>query len=247
MAESPPTLVFIHGFLGFDRLSLPFCEVPYFRGLEKLLRRLAVPYLIPAVPPAGRVAERAEVLSRHLSNSGSGAFVLVGHSMGGLDSRYLVRHFDPNHRVRAVVTLGTPHRGSSVAEWVLSTDGPLQAFCRRRWEFAIEDLTPETCRRRNETLVDRDDVHYISYAGERALEQLPFWLRPLGRVVFRQEGVNDGLVALSSARWGEFRGSLPASHIELVGWSLSLSAAMGGHRFDHLDLYRKIAGEFDRN
>ena len=245
MANSPPTFVFIHGFLGFDRLSLPFCDIHYFRGLERLLRRMAVPHLIPALPPAGRVAERAEVLSRHLSDNNAEAFVLVGHSMGGLDSRYLVRHFDPNHRVRAVITLGTPHRGSSVAEWILTTDGPLQAFCRRRWEFAIDDLKPETCRRRNETLVDRDDVRYISYAGQRDPEKLPFWLRPLGRIVFRYEGSNDGLVALSSARWGEYRGSLPASHVELVGWSLS--AAIGGHRFNHLDLYRKIVGEFDRN
>ena len=208
---------------------------------------MAVPHLIPALPPAGRVAERADVLSRHLSDNSAEAFVLVGHSMGGLDSRYLVRHFDPNHRVRAVITLGTPHRGSSVAKWILTTDGPLQAFCRRRWEFAIDDLKPETCRRRNETLVDRDDVRYISYAGERDPEKLPFWLRPLGRIVFRYEGSNDGLVALSSARWGEFRGSLPASHVELVGWSLSLLPAIGGHRFNHLDLYRKIVGEFDRN
>ncbi len=236
MAASPLTLVFIHGFLGFNRLSLPFYNIHYFRGLERLLRRLAVPYLIPALPPAGQVAERAEVLSRHLSNSDAAAFVLVGHSMGGLDSRYLVQHFDPSHRVHTVVTLGTPHRGSSVADWIFSTDGPVQAICRRRWKFAIDDLTPGNCSRRNETLVDRDDVHYISYAGECDSEKLPFWLRPLGRIVSRHEGSSDGLVALSSAQWGEFRGSLPASHTELVGWSLSPSAAIGGHRFNHLDL-----------
>ena len=66
MAASPPTLVFVHGFLGFDRLSLPFCEVPYFRGLEKLLRRLAVPYLIPAVgtPPLRLVMSDAQGLAK---------------------------------------------------------------------------------------------------------------------------------------------------------------------------------------
>lgn len=63
---------------------------------------------------------------------------LVGHSMGGLDSRHFITHlgerFFPGTRltyfisncrltsggnkvVASLVTLGTPHRGSSYGDW----------------------------------------------------------------------------------------------------------------------------------
>jgi pimeloyl-ACP methyl ester carboxylesterase len=37
---------------------------------------------------------------------------LVGHSMGGLVAAYALKHLDHGERIRTVVTLGTPHRGS---------------------------------------------------------------------------------------------------------------------------------------
>jgi len=37
---------------------------------------------------------------------------VVGHSAGGLIGRYYVQRLDGAHRVRHLVTLGTPHRGT---------------------------------------------------------------------------------------------------------------------------------------
>src|SRR5437870_13355800 len=37
---------------------------------------------------------------------------LVGHSQGGLVGRYYVQKLNGAHRVRHLVTLGTPHRGT---------------------------------------------------------------------------------------------------------------------------------------
>jgi pimeloyl-ACP methyl ester carboxylesterase len=37
---------------------------------------------------------------------------VVGHSMGGLVATYALKHLDRGRRIRTVVTLGTPHRGS---------------------------------------------------------------------------------------------------------------------------------------
>ena len=39
---------------------------------------------------------------------------LIGHSLGGLVIRYYARHF-PSPRVRRLLTLGTPHRGTILA------------------------------------------------------------------------------------------------------------------------------------
>jgi pimeloyl-ACP methyl ester carboxylesterase len=40
---------------------------------------------------------------------------VVGHSLGGLVAAYLLKCLDRGRRIRRVVTLGTPHRGTPLA------------------------------------------------------------------------------------------------------------------------------------
>ena len=40
---------------------------------------------------------------------------VVGHSKGGLIARRYVQHYGGDHRVKSLVTLGTPHRGTPTA------------------------------------------------------------------------------------------------------------------------------------
>ena len=45
---------------------------------------------------------------------------LIGHSMGGLDARYLVTHLQPEaFTVKTLTTIATPHRGSAFADYLL--------------------------------------------------------------------------------------------------------------------------------
>ena len=43
------------------------------------------------------------------------------------------------------------------------------------------------------------------------------------------EGDNDGLVSVDSATWGDFRGVLPADHLDQVGMSDPLATAPLDH------------------
>lgn len=52
--------------------------------------------------------------------------VLVGHSMGGLVARYWAAKLDEHRWCRAVVTLGTPHRGAPKALEVLANGIPVR-------------------------------------------------------------------------------------------------------------------------
>ena len=63
----------------------------------------------PVEELAGVVAERVEQLTRE---HGCERIDLVGHSEGGLIGRYYVQKLDGARRVRHLVTLGTPHRGT---------------------------------------------------------------------------------------------------------------------------------------
>ncbi|MFE5819884.1 esterase/lipase family protein [Streptomyces sp. NPDC056479] len=60
----------------------------------------------------------AELLGRHIEGicerTGSEQVDIVGHSLGGLIARYYVQRLGGDHRVRTLVTLGTPHSGTRV-------------------------------------------------------------------------------------------------------------------------------------
>ncbi|WP_411081936.1 esterase/lipase family protein [Streptomyces sp. cmx-18-6] len=61
----------------------------------------------------------AELLGRHVeeicARTGHREVDIVGHSLGGLIARYYVQRLGGDHRVRTLVTLGTPHGGTAVA------------------------------------------------------------------------------------------------------------------------------------
>jgi len=79
----------------------------------------------------GSHADQATVLRGEVIGSQRSDHILVGHSQGGLISRRAAQAFaadeDPG-RVRAVVTVGTPHHGAFVAEAASTTWGLLQVI-----------------------------------------------------------------------------------------------------------------------
>ncbi len=58
---------------------------------------------------------RAKIERIYARNPGLGPLTIVGHSKGGLVAAYYVKKLGGWRRTRAVVTLGTPHRGTPFA------------------------------------------------------------------------------------------------------------------------------------
>lgn len=70
--------------------------------------------------------------------------------------------------------------------------------------------------------------------------------QPLSPIVGRHPvspAPNDGLVTVESARWGDFRGCLPADHSEEVGRYFGTRGPNLETGFDHLRFYRAVAFE----
>ena len=228
-----PVPVLLHGYLGFSHLG----PIQYFRGVAHALEHAGVHCLVPAIPPAGTIAERATSLARQLFQSDIAEFSLFAHSMGGLDARYLISFLDPDKRIKRLLTVGTPHLGSPVATWALKSPGMFPAFVRLIGRPGLDELTPET--RLAVPIPDRNDVMYASYASCRPLSEQPFWLRPLGRLISAD---NDGLVPVDSAKWGNFCGTLRSDHLELIGWSF-LSNAKIARPFDHIKFWTQVIND----
>jgi pimeloyl-ACP methyl ester carboxylesterase len=64
--------------------------------------------------------------------AGHGRLDVIGHSLGGLVATYWMKRIDRGRRIRRVITLGTPHRGTPYA-WL----GVLMcgAFSRAVWQM----------------------------------------------------------------------------------------------------------------
>ncbi|MCP4342159.1 MAG: thioesterase [Desulfobulbaceae bacterium] len=235
-----PLIVFVHGILGFETITLPGLSIHYFRKLEQQLSFLELPILFPKLPAVGTIADRAKQLATFLSPYKEKDIYIIAHSMGGLDSRYFIHNYDPENRVRVLATVGTPHRGTSLATWFSNDNSLIAKIGRSISRPGIFDLTPEACHRFNERVPDRGDVRYLSYAGCRPVPELSPLTRSWARGIQEKEGDNDSQVPVTSAIWGEFHEKVRADHFELVGWSCSLANRKISRPFDHLTFYQEI-------
>ena len=163
--------------------------------------------------------------------------------MGGLDSRLVASQLDPQRRVRAVVTVATPHRGTPLAQWLLESPGVAPRLFRVTMRHALRDLTVTACERLNRDAPDRADVRYFSYGGVRPEAEMSPLFRPWVRRIAATAGDNDSQVPLSSALWGTFKQVVRADHFELSGWSVGRRDPATQRPFDHLGFYRQVIAQ----
>jgi triacylglycerol lipase len=244
-------IVLAHGLFGFDRLQVgKWTVASYFHGIPEALRAGDNRVLIARVHPTGSIAERARQLKDFLDQESPHEPVhLFGHSMGGLDARYLVSRLGMAPRVLSLTTLGTPHRGTAFADWGVhhfkNLVTPVFDFFGVSYQ-AFEDLTVARCRAFNEQTPDAPGVRYFSVAGRfrRAWESLQ-WGLP-ATIVEQAEGPNDGVVSVASATYGESCEVWDGDHMNLINWQSKRFPAFGrgGDRIpDYVRLVQRLADE----
>ena len=81
--------------------------------------------LVTRVHPIAGVDRRARRLGEQIVKAfGDEPVHLIGHSMGGLDARRLLAEDGWKERILSVTTIGTPHLGSSLADFAKLRRGP---------------------------------------------------------------------------------------------------------------------------
>ena len=103
-------IVLVHGLLGFGEVRLRGVTVSeYFPDVSRALRAAGNRVLIPNLSPTGGVADRAAQLKEFIDRESPQEPVhLLAHSMGGLDSRYLLSRLDMARRVLTLTTRTLP-------------------------------------------------------------------------------------------------------------------------------------------
>lgn len=116
-------IVLAHGLSGFRQL---FGVVDYFFGIVSDLQSGGAKVFVTQVSAFGSEQQRGEQLLQQIefiaSSTGAGKVNLIGHSMGGIDARY-VMGVRPD-LIASLTTVATPHLGADLADFLLDNLTP---------------------------------------------------------------------------------------------------------------------------
>ncbi|KAG9112437.1 hypothetical protein FRC07_007916 [Ceratobasidium sp. 392] len=240
-------IILCHGLFGFDTVSN---IIHYWTEIPSALQAAGCEVWAARVPATSSVETRAKALVRQITEKYRGRSVhLVGHSMGGLDCRYLTTHLldGAGFKVLSVTTIATPHLGTPTVDLLAKTrvtETPLVRFLMNMVPFGdgdgqgIVSLSTKACSEFNKNTPDVPGVRYFSYGcsfSPGPVDALTWGLSHLYLHV--KHGENDGAVSVQSAQWGEYLGTIPnVTHTEIIGHKLTQFTRLG-------DVLNRLGGQ----
>lgn len=191
----------------------------------------------PNIVPYAKIETRAErwerVINDLINQTGIEKLNIVAHSMGGLDMRYAISQLKVAPHIESFTTVCTPHHGSSLAELSLRTPEPIREkivdfldwmgnrvhpHTQSNVSESVEQLTRRYMEENfNPRVPDAPDIPYYSYSssvGKGTNHPIKVIGRYQNNHVYEQEGLNDGMVSVKSAQWGEHILTGEISHLE---------------------------------
>jgi triacylglycerol lipase len=238
-------IILAHGIARFDFLSDLILHIDndagddglhYFRNIRTHLMAHGFDVFHSRVGWAADVEVRANDLKleveRVLKETKAAKVHIIAHSMGGLDSRHMLyknREQGLHERIASVTSIGTPHLGSAVADYMTAEENLESALVKAAVQLGLGpgiaglwNLTTEACAAFNKKVESWESncgVRFRTYAGAQKWHKIFLPIRPFSE---KMNGPNDGLVPVESARWKDeyFVGPvLDADHLNFVGWA----------------------------
>lgn len=183
-----------------------------------------------------------------LKESGCDKVNIIAHSKGGLDARMAASALGCAGSIASITTVATPHQGSKTIDMLFKLPHPvwnIAAFAVNNWIRVIGDKKPdflklcegfttESMERFNRENPDAPGVFYQSAACVMKGPLSDINLSTANLVVNKIEGENDGLVSLSSAKWGERftvlrgKGRRGISHLDAIDFRRAPFGKRGG-------------------
>lgn len=184
---------------------------------------------------------------------------IIAHSKGGLDARYVISTLHMENQVASLTTISTPHQGSELIDLLSLLPDSLyrkisSLFDKSYGKFgdkhpdcyrASKQLSPSYCQHFNEVCPNSPEVYYQSYASQMK-GFTSDWILSIPHLMMRLAGVpqNDGLVSVTSAKWGEFRETFVSTSGHGVSHGDMIDLKREDHRgFDVIEAYVKMVAE----
>lgn len=224
-------IVLVHGAtMKGSQLDIGFLHFgEYFHGIPKLLGGGGTNVRVVDLTTDSAIGERAAVLKNFLETDMKGQKVnLICHSLGGLDARYAATVLK-SPQIASITTIGTPHRGSPLADWAVN-----QMEKRGAWYWLFRLLGYDMKERRflpelgthfmqtifNPKVPDRPGVKYFSVQTRSSFRDgnmsyllwfTAHWLESENNPI--SANGHDGLVPFDSQPWGTLIKSAELDHM----------------------------------
>ncbi|EQA45726.1 triacylglycerol lipase domain protein [Leptospira broomii serovar Hurstbridge str. 5399] len=228
-------IILSHGLFGWGTDSSGIISIiSYWGGMDSYLTSQGATVYAPTKTAAQsnetRGVELANKINVYMAANGFSKVHILGHSQGGLDSRYAISNLGLSSKVSTLTTLNTPHRGSPIAD-IINTVLPdwIKPFVnavlgvvvqlvygggQQNALAALGSLTTSGTAAFNTRTPNSSAVKYYSYGSYITIPDLiqhPLMgiLQPAcaaGGLFNGQGATCDGLVPYSSLKWGTFNG-----------------------------------------
>lgn len=191
------------------------------------------PNIVPYAKIETRAARWVRIIQKLKEKHNLNKLNIVAHSMGGLDLRFALSQLNIAPHVVSFTTVCTPHRGTSLAELALNTPDRLRdkigefldwvgdrAYPTTKSDAlgSVEQLTRAYVTENfNPRVPDVEGIPYYTYSaavGKETEDPINVISRYQNNYIFEREGLNDGMVSVESAKWGQHMGTTHLSHLE---------------------------------
>jgi pimeloyl-ACP methyl ester carboxylesterase len=153
----------------------------YWKPCSKLLTRAGISHqAIELEPVLASIDDYAELINTAVealcASSGQQQVIILAHSMGGLAARAFVR-VHGSERVAKLITLGTPHFGSTLANFAMGVNATQMQRAAPAWLHALADTETPALRAcvvsiysRQDNIVAPQDSAHLPGASNVAVE-----------------------------------------------------------------------------
>lgn len=232
MESTKYPVVLVHGMMVKD-----FSFWPAFRGITDFLRKQKITVYVSNQDGIGAVTTNAQQLKSEileiLQKENCEKVNLIAHSKGGVDARFMISRLDMQKHVASLTTLSTPHHGSGLSAKLLQ----MPAFMAKTIAFFTDnfyrllgdrqpdilrlgqELTKEAMEDFNATVQNAPSVYYQSFSSTAPHKKAFLRFIPYQISRYCEQDDTDGMVAVKSSRWGNYRGSISSEldHFKMVG------------------------------